>query len=75
MKEHIKIYTGTFILINRLAYLLSKANISSIIKNHKESARLAGFGDLGYSTELFIHGSAIRKAEHIVENFKKEISN
>lgn len=74
MREHIKIYTGTSILINRLAFLLDQINIPSIIKDHQESGRLSGFGTLGYSSELFIFNSDIRKASDIIKIFEKEIS-
>ena len=31
-QEHIKVFAGTSIIVNRLNYLLEKANIHSIIK-------------------------------------------
>ncbi|AXT56333.1 DUF2007 domain-containing protein [Aquimarina sp. AD1] len=74
MEKHIKIYTGTSIIINRLAYLLDEINIHFIIKDHKESGRLAGFGAIEGSTELFIYNDDAKKASEIIENFKKEIS-
>ena len=36
MKEHIKIYTGTSILANRLAFLLKEKNTPSIVKYDKK---------------------------------------
>jgi len=74
MRDHIKIYTGTSILINRLAFLLNEISIPSVIRDHPESGRLAGFGTLGYSSELFIFNSDIEKASGIIKKFKKEIS-
>lgn len=74
MKEHIKVYTGTSILTNRLAYLLDEKNIPTLVKDQKESGRLAGFGSTEYSSELFIFKSDLSIAETIVENFRKEIS-
>lgn len=74
MKEHIKIFTGTSVLTNRLNYLLDLSGITSLIKDEKESGRLAGFGTLGDSSELFIFQSDLEKATPIVEKFKKEIS-
>jgi hypothetical protein len=73
-KEHIKIFTGTSILVNRLSYLLDEENIPSLIKNHHESARLGGFGSSMDSVELFIYKSDTEKATVIIENFKKEIA-
>ncbi|KAA1245794.1 DUF2007 domain-containing protein [Aquimarina sp. RZ0] len=74
MREHIKIYSGTSIIINRLAFLLSEISIPFVIRDHQESGRLAGFGTLGYSSELFIFNSDIEKASHVIKIFKKEIS-
>jgi hypothetical protein len=73
-KEHIKIYTGTAILVDRLSYLLDQAEIASLIKNHHESARLGGFGSPMNAVELFIYKSDTEKATSIIENFKKEIA-
>lgn len=74
MKEYIKIFTGTSILTNRLAYLLDQVDIATLVKDSKESARLAGFGTTGSSVELFIFNSDLEKASPIIDNFKKEIS-
>ncbi|TYP97967.1 putative signal transducing protein [Tenacibaculum adriaticum] len=74
MKEHIKIYTGTSILANRLAFLLDEEDIPSIVKDDQESGRLAGFGTLGDSSELFIFNSDADKAKEVIKKFKKEIS-
>jgi len=74
MSEHIKVYTGTSILTNRLAYLLDEKSIPTLVKDQKESGRLAGFGATEYSSELFIYSSDLDKAESIIENFRKEIS-
>ncbi|MDH7444645.1 putative signal transducing protein [Aquimarina sp. 2201CG14-23] len=74
MKKLIKIYTGTSILVNRLATLLDEIHIPSLIKDYRESGRLAGFGTLDGTTELFILDDNVVKAREIIENFKKEIS-
>ncbi|MDY0780136.1 DUF2007 domain-containing protein [Tenacibaculum sp. IB213877] len=74
MNEHIKIYTGSSILVNRLAELLTQSGIPSIIKDEKESGRLAGFGTLGDTCELFIFKSDKDKALPLLTDFKKEIS-
>ena len=74
MKEHIKIYTGDTVLVNRLSFLLDEAGIPSLIKDHVNSASLAGFGTLGNSIELFIYNSDLEKATPIIDNFKKEIA-
>ena len=73
MKEHIKVYTGTSILTNRLAFLLDEAKIATLIKDSKESGRLAGFGSTGDSCELFIYKSDYESAQKIINNFKQEV--
>ena len=74
MKKHIKIFTGSSIITNRLAYLLDEILIPSFIKDHKESSRLAGFGVSHDNSELFIYQSDFNKAETIIEDFKKDLS-
>lgn len=73
-KEHIKIYSGTSVLVNRLNFLLDNANVPSLIKDHVNSSQLAGFGPLGSSIELFIYKSDLEKATPIIEEFQKEIA-
>lgn len=73
-KEHIRVFTGTSILVNRLSFLLDEAKIANLIKNHFDSARLGGFGLPMNSVELFIYNSDIEKASPIIENFQKEIA-
>lgn len=74
MKEHMNIFTGSSILVNRLAFLLNEVDVPSIVKNEKESGRLAGFGTTGDAVELHIFNTDMDKAASIIENFKKEIS-
>lgn len=73
MKEYVKIFTGSSIIINRLAQLLEDVKIASFTKDHKESGRLAGFGTTGDSVELFIYDSDLEDAKNIIKNFQKEI--
>ncbi|CAM1355817.1 MULTISPECIES: putative signal transducing protein [Tenacibaculum] len=73
MKEHISIFTGSAILVNRLAQLLEDNKIPSIIKNERESGRLAGFGATGDVVELHIFNTDIEASKKIIENFRKEI--
>ncbi len=75
MEEYIRIYTGSGILVNRLATLLEKNKSRFIVKDEKESARLAGFGTTGDSVELHILNTDLENAKKIIENFKKEIEN
>ena len=74
MREHIKVYTGTSILTNRLAFLLDEKRIPTLVKDQKESGRLAGFGATETSSELFIYKSDFDEATIIINDFRKEIS-
>lgn len=73
-KEHIKVFSGTSVLVNRLSFLLDAEKIPSLIKDHVSSGNLAGFGALSNSVELFIYNSDLQKATSVIEEFKKEIA-
>ena len=73
--EYSKIYTSSFIIINGLRSLLAENNIISLVKNHPESARLAGFGVTMDSVELFVLKKDLEKSEGIINTFKKEINS
>jgi hypothetical protein len=73
--EYSKIYTSSLIIINSMRNLLAENNITSLVKNHPESARLGGFGITLDSVELFILKKDLEKSEPIVNAFKKEINS
>ncbi|MFD0993203.1 putative signal transducing protein [Tenacibaculum geojense] len=75
MSKHIKVYTGSGILVNKLQLMLDEIGVKSIIKDKKESGRLAGFGVLEESVEVFILDSDLEKARKTVEDFKLEVEN
>lgn len=69
MKEHIKLYTGSSIEVNRLAAVLEEQKVNFIIKNPHESGRLAGFGTSGQSAELFVLDTDLEIAKKVLEDF------
>lgn len=71
MKEHVKIFTGHSLAVNHLASLLDQNNIPYLIKDREESARLAGFGGIQNSVELYVYGSDVESAREIVDEFEK----
>lgn len=73
--QHVKIFSGSSIIVNGLKNILEENNISSLIKNKFESARLAGFGEQMNSVELFVMNTDVEKANIIVDDFKKEINS
>ncbi|SNR14025.1 putative signal transducing protein [Tenacibaculum jejuense] len=74
MSDYIKLFSGTSIIVNRLAQILNELGITSIVKDNHESGRLAGFGTLGQSVDLLINESDYEKASEALEDFKKEFS-
>ncbi|MGG8496522.1 putative signal transducing protein [Tenacibaculum sp. TC6] len=73
MEGYTKVFTGSAILVNRLASLLEEENARFIIKDEKESGRLAGFGTTGDAVELFVLTTDLEESKNIIENFKEEI--
>jgi hypothetical protein len=73
--EYLKIYTSSLIIINSIRNLKHENNIISLVKNHPESARLAGFGSSMDSVELYIFTKDLEKSQPILNAFKKEINS
>lgn len=67
--NYIKIFTGNFIIVQRIVSDLEKENIIPIIKDETESARLAGFGGgitPGFQ-QVYVHKDEYDKAVLIIE--------
>lgn len=69
MNEHIKVFTNSAIVINRIVQLLDDNEIHSLTKDNVESARLAGFGTSYFDVELYVYKSDVEKAENIIKSF------
>ena len=52
-----------------------EVKIATLIKDDKESGRLAGFGTTGDSSDLFIYKSDFEDAQKIVTTFKEELNS
>ena len=74
MNKHVKIFSGTQIFVGRLSQLLDEINVPYLIKDNKESGRLAGFGTLGNSVDVFIYESDVEKSQSTIDSFKEEIA-
>jgi hypothetical protein len=74
MNKHIKIFTSSSIIVNRIASILNQNNIQTLIKDNVESARLAGFGISSNDVELYVDNSDLESAQKIINEFKKENS-
>lgn len=68
MDEHIKIYTDSAIVINRMAQILEENQIHSIVKDNVQSAVMAGFGSTGFEVALYVAKSDYEKAEAILKD-------
>jgi len=70
---HIKVFSGSQILANRLSQLLDEIEVPYLVKDNKEAGRVAGFGTLGNSVDVYIYESDLEKAQNTIDDFKQEI--
>ena len=71
----IKIFTGDFIIVQRIISELEKIDINAIVKDQTESARLAGFGGgivPGFQ-QVFVHKDELDKSVEIVESINADL--
>lgn len=73
MNMHIKVFSGSQILANRLSQLLDEIEVPYLVKDNKEAGRVAGFGTLGNSVDVYIYESDLEKAQSTINDFKQEI--
>ena len=70
--NYIKIFTGSFIFVQRIVSDLEKENIFPIIKDETESARITGYINVispnFQEQEIYVHKDELDKAILIVEN-------
>jgi len=69
----IKIFSGSEILALNLKQKLEAIDLSVVMKNNIQSARLAGFGDADLAVELFIQEVDFGKANPVIEEFRMSI--
>ncbi|MGE5942762.1 MAG: putative signal transducing protein [Flavobacteriales bacterium] len=71
--NYIKVFTGSFIVVQRISEMLNASGISPVIKDETESGRLAGFGaSIQGLQEIYVHEDELDKAVEIVENVNAE---
>ena len=72
--NYIKIFTGNFIIVQRINDALTNVGINAVVKDESESGRLAGFGaSIQGEQEVYIHKDEFEKASSILEGIKKEL--
>ena len=74
MDDYIKIFSGSFIIVQLVFDRLKGAGINAIIKDESESGRLAGFGSAiqGFQ-ELYVSKDEVGFAVPIVEEVNAEL--
>jgi hypothetical protein len=72
--EHTKLFTGSNIIVNGLKNILDLQQVSYLIKDRFESARLGGFGEQIDSVEVHVLDTDIKKAKIIIEDYKEKIN-
>jgi hypothetical protein len=71
---HTKLFTGSNIIVNGVKNLLDLEDISYIIKDRFESARLGGYGEQMDSVEVHVLDSDVEKAKTIINYYKVKIN-
>ncbi len=69
-EKHVKVFTGSPLLIRRLRSILEESNISSLSKSDK----IVGYEISNYIDELYVLSLDLEKAKGIVDAFEKEIN-
>lgn len=73
MSNYIKVFTGSFIEVQRIFSELEKDNICAIIKDESESGRLAGFGTPVYGIqEIHVHKDELKRTLALLEQLTPE---
>ncbi|WP_323027053.1 putative signal transducing protein [Gelidibacter japonicus] len=72
--EYVRIFSGTFIIVQLVMDRLDSVGINAIVKDESESARMAGFGSSfqGFQ-ELYVSKEELDHAIPIVEAVKAEL--
>lgn len=72
--NYIKVFTGNFIMAQRIVSNLEKENINAVVKDEEKSARLSGFGTsiLGQQ-DLFVHKDELEKTKLVIKCLSEEL--
>lgn len=72
--DYIRIYTGSFVIVQLLVEKLGAVGITPVIKDEAESGRLAGFGAaIPGAQEVFVHKNELDNAVPVVEETLAEM--
>ena len=74
--DYIKIFTGNFILVQRISEELNAVGINPVIKDETESGRLAGFGaSIQGLQEIYVHEEELTRALEVVATVSMEFES
>ncbi|WP_100615279.1 putative signal transducing protein [Confluentibacter citreus] len=74
--NYIKIFTGNFIIVQRISEKLNHIGINPVVKDETESGRLAGFGaSIQGLQEIYVHKDELNKAVEVVESVTAEFQS
>lgn len=74
--NYIKVFTGNFIIVQRISQELNAIGINPVIKDETESGRLAGFGaSIQGLQEIYVHEDELNKAVEVVEDVTTEFQS
>ncbi|MDX1365639.1 putative signal transducing protein [Arenibacter latericius] len=67
-KDYIKIFSGNFLISNRIKAELIEIGITPVIKDESESGRLAGFPSAMQGVqEIYVQSEEVEKAKSVVD--------
>ena len=73
-KEHVKVFSGTSIIVRGLQNILDDNQIGYVIRDNVESARLAGFGAQRNDIDVYVLENDFSRAKALIENYQEKIS-
>ena len=74
MDDYVKIFSGSFIIVQLVVDRLQSAGINALVKDETESGRLAGFAaSIPGFQELFVRSEEVEYAVPIVEEVNAEL--
>ncbi|WP_434035654.1 DUF2007 domain-containing protein [Formosa sp. 4Alg 33] len=72
--NYIRVFTGSFIITQRIVQELEAAGINAIVKDESESGRLAGFGSsIQGQQDLYVNKDEQKAAAKIIEATASEL--
>ena len=72
--NYVRVFTGSFIMIQRLVQELEAVGINGIVKDESESGRLAGFGSsIQGQQDLYVNKDEELAAAKVIEAATSEL--